>query len=439
MRAPAAGDRLMAQADKVREILAWLKRHGAVDRKGRASRADESNGAAEAGGAKISLKRLPGHVSIPGIPGVFMNRAGPLVALFVTLAVSLSARPAATQASAAQQAAPPPVQEPTKPSPPAPKPLVAMSPDGTRIVYEVTGSGPAVMLLHGGGQTRRSWNDAGYVDRLSKHFTVITVDLRGGGDSDKPDTLDAYALERVLADLLSVADAASAKRFHVWGFGHGASIARYLAARSDRVMSAVLVSATMGPTVTGIAKDAMVAMRERWQSLLDAKRTGTLDVKTLSPGDRAALEGGMAVNAIALGALVDYPPLEPSDINAPTLWVLGADDASAIENRKIYEPKLAGTKVTLKVLPSTGYSDSFFKIEPVFEVVEPFLGMKSLRMTSEVDFPKTENDPEVISRQSASDAEPSSCRPRFQPSTGTGQAVIAKPGRPGRHRRGGSC
>lgn len=301
------------------------------------------------------------------------GRRGRAAALACILALSASA--GAAQGTAQQQQTPPPAQEPPKPAPapPAPKPLVATSPDGTRIVYEVSGSGPAVMLLHGGGQTHRSWHDAGYVDRLSKTFTVITVDLRGSGESDKPETAEAYALDRVLADLLAVADAASAKRFHVWGFGHGASIARYLAARSDRVISAVLVGATMGPAVTGMAKDAIVAMRARWQALLEAKRAGTLDVKTMPQGDRAALDNGMAVSALALGALVDYPPLEPAEIKVPALWVLASDDTSAVENRKLYGDKLTGTKVTLKVLPSTTYADIFFKVEQTLEVVGPFL------------------------------------------------------------------
>src|SRR5690606_35870492 len=70
----------------------------------------------------------------------------------------------------------------------APKALMATSPDGTRIAYEVTGTGPALMLIHGGGQTRRSWNDMGYVDRLKDKFTVITLDRRGHGESGKPMT-----------------------------------------------------------------------------------------------------------------------------------------------------------------------------------------------------------------------------------------------------------
>ena len=227
-------------------------------------------------------------------------------------------------------------------------------------------------MVHGGGQTRRSWNQLGYVDRLAKKFTVITFDMRGFGESDKPLMPEAYALDKLLGDLIAVADAAKAQRFHVYGFGQGATIARYLAARSDRVISAVLVSTTMGPTVTGVFKDAVAGMRAKWKPIVDAHVAGKLDASKLSASDRAAWEGGMAVTVLSLSALMDYPALEPSDIKAPTLWAMGADD-SAIENAKAYEGKLAGTKVTLKVLSSINYSDSFVKMDQVLTEVEPFL------------------------------------------------------------------
>lgn len=255
----------------------------------------------------------------------------------------------------------------------AAKPLITKSPDGIKIVSDVTGAGTAVMLLHGGGQTRKSWSERGYVERLSRRFRVIAVDLRGSGESDKPATAAAYELDRVLADLLAVADAAGVKRFHVWGFGHGATIGRYLAARSDRVMSLVLAGADMGPALSGIVKDALTGMRAKWQPLLDAQKSGTLDVKALSPGDRSAWDGGIATSSLALWALLDYPPLEPADLRVPTLWVVGAADQTAMANVKEYEGKLGGTKVTLATLSGASYSDSFAKIDVVMEKVEPFL------------------------------------------------------------------
>ena len=85
------------------------------------------------------------------------------------------------------------------------------------------------------------------------------------------------------------------------------------------------------------------------------------------------LEGGTPLAALALGALVDYPALEPAEIKVPTLWLVGGTDTTAMENVKVYEGKLAGTNVTLKVLGSASYSDCFLKIDDVLPVVEPFL------------------------------------------------------------------
>ena len=89
----------------------------------------------------------------------------------------------------------------------------------------------------------------------------------------------------MLDDLLAVADAAKAPRFHLWGYGHGGAIGRYLAARSDRVISAVIVGTPMGPPVEGMVRDAILGMRAKWMPVIEAQAAGTLDRAKLSPGD----------------------------------------------------------------------------------------------------------------------------------------------------------
>lgn len=79
-------------------------------------------------------------------------------------------------------------------------PRFATSPDGARIAFDAEGAGPAIIPLHGGGQTRRGWREAGYVSAVSPEFTVISMDLRGSGESDKPETARDYAVSRLVED-----------------------------------------------------------------------------------------------------------------------------------------------------------------------------------------------------------------------------------------------
>ena len=71
--------------------------------------------------------------------------------------------------------------------------------DGTTIAWDRRGSGPAMMLVHGITDNRRSWDLM--VDDLATDHEVITVDLRGHGESA---TADDYSLLRMVADLAEV-------------------------------------------------------------------------------------------------------------------------------------------------------------------------------------------------------------------------------------------
>lgn len=206
------------------------------------------------------------------------------------------------------------------------------SPDGARIAYDVRGSGPAVVLLHGGGQTRQVWHRAGYVERLAKEFTVVTVDIRGNGDSDKPSAVEAYAFERINADILAVADAVKAPRFTLWGFSYGANVGRYLASRSDRVSAMVYIGIPFGAAVGGRFLDAVKQM----------------------PNTPAWIT-----------AMLSYPPVEPADMRCPTLWVVGSANAGAMESVGEYRTRLSGTRVTLEVIDGLNHPQELDAIDRV--------------------------------------------------------------------------
>src|SRR5216110_3837678 len=56
---------------------------------------------------------------------------------------------------------------------------------GTEINLIVGGSGPPLLLLHGYPQTHAMWHKV--APRLAQRFTVVCPDLRGYGDSEKPE------------------------------------------------------------------------------------------------------------------------------------------------------------------------------------------------------------------------------------------------------------
>ena len=69
--------------------------------------------------------------------------------------------------------------------------------NGIRIYYRMAGSGEPVVLLHGFPETSNAWRKV--MPALAGHYTVLAPDLRGFGDSDRPD--DGYDKRTVAEDV----------------------------------------------------------------------------------------------------------------------------------------------------------------------------------------------------------------------------------------------
>jgi len=93
------------------------------------------------------------------------------------------------------------------------------SADGTVLAYDRTGHGPPLIVSVGAFCTRHTF--AAPAD-LGRHFTVITYDRRGRGDSG--DTLP-FAPEREYEDLAAIAAVAGSEPRFVFGHSSGAAIA----------------------------------------------------------------------------------------------------------------------------------------------------------------------------------------------------------------------
>jgi 3-oxoadipate enol-lactonase len=122
---------------------------------------------------------------------------------------------------------------------PAPLPTEGRTTGG--IAYDVRGSGPTIVLIHGGVLDRRMW-DYG-VEMLPSRFRVVRYDLRGHGRS--ADVTGSYSS---IDDLAAVLDAVGAARAHLVGLSRGSQVALDFAlAHPDRVDRLVLA----GPFPSG--------------------------------------------------------------------------------------------------------------------------------------------------------------------------------------------
>jgi 3-oxoadipate enol-lactonase len=199
--------------------------------------------------------------------------------------------------------------------------------------HTVTGSGPAVVLVHAGVADGRMWDATR--DALADAWTVVVPDLRGFGESPEPPAdADDWSNSGDVLDLLDHLGIAEAA---LVGASFGGRVATEVAATApDRVTRLVLLA----PSAAGMHRgEALQAFADEEDALIEAgdvEAATELNVRTwLGPdADDAAraLVHDMQKRAfeVQLAADPDAEPqpvdADPARISAPTTVVVGGHD-----------------------------------------------------------------------------------------------------------------
>lgn len=197
--------------------------------------------------------------------------------------------------------------------------------DSTKLFADDSGDGPAVLLLHGFASSA-SINFQRLQPRLLReNFRVISVDLRGHGQSDKPHNKEAYGAEAFLRDCSAVLDWSGVQEVHAVGYSMGAYIGIKFALADARVRS--LVAAGVGMRILGEGDHQRIAhamLVEDPSSLIDDPWAKSFrDFADLAKADRLALA------AVQMGGLLKVSRDEVERLIKPVLVVAGADDLLA--------------------------------------------------------------------------------------------------------------
>jgi pimeloyl-ACP methyl ester carboxylesterase len=114
-----------------------------------------------------------------------------------------------------------------------------------RLHAVVGGDGPPLLLVHGWPETWYAWRLV--MPALARDFTVIAVDQRGLGLSDKPES--GYDTGTLAGDLVALMDALGHRRFAVVGHDTGFAISYALAADHPDRVARVALAEIPGPPI----------------------------------------------------------------------------------------------------------------------------------------------------------------------------------------------
>ena len=137
--------------------------------------------------------------------------------------------------------------------------------NGIRIRVATAGEGPPLLLLHGHPQTHLTWHKV--APRLAERFRVVLTDLRGYGDSAKPDggaDHVHYSKRAMARDQVAVMRALGHDRFALIGHDRGARVAHRLALDHPEAVDRIVLI-DIAPTATMYARtDMTFAQRYFW-------------------------------------------------------------------------------------------------------------------------------------------------------------------------------
>ncbi len=162
--------------------------------------------------------------------------------------------------------------------------------DGVKIYYEVVGTGHPLLLYHPFGYDQTYWSnpDENWVEALQNDFSLILMDARGHGASDKPHDPNEYQLSKQVSDVVAVLDDIELERTHFLGYSMGGVVGFGFACYApQRSYSVVIGGASAADDLTEEPHPCIPIYRQGAQAVI--RMTEERGNKPVSPSLRKIL------------------------------------------------------------------------------------------------------------------------------------------------------
>jgi pimeloyl-ACP methyl ester carboxylesterase len=222
------------------------------------------------------------------------------------------------------------------------------------IHHEQHGVGHPIVLVHGWGlDARRNWVDTGWVDALLPHRSVVLMDVRGHGQSDKPHAPGAYTYRAMTADVLQVMDELGIATADLLGYSMGSFIG--VALLGDEGGARRFTSMILGGI--GDETEESASLATRIAAALRAADPTTID-DPVGHAYRAFVDLDPTTDheALAVAALDMWPDGHPLELGGPDLReadlpiliVNGSDDRPYVDSaRQLVDALPRATEVVI--------------------------------------------------------------------------------------------
>lgn len=173
---------------------------------------------------------------------------------------------------------------------------------GVELNCRVGGQGPALLLLHGHPQTHVMWHKV--APRLAERFTLVAADLRGYGDSAKPDAgAEAYSKRTLARDNVALMRLLGHERFAVLAHDRGARVAHRLALDHPAAVERLMLL-DIAPTLAMYRQTDEAFARAYWHWFF-LIRPAPLPERLIEADPEGYLKGVMGTRS---AGLAPFPP-----------------------------------------------------------------------------------------------------------------------------------
>jgi pimeloyl-ACP methyl ester carboxylesterase len=223
----------------------------------------------------------------------------------------------------------------TKSAGPVFEPTGFVDSDNLKIYYESVGDGHPIILVHGWGSSlKHNWVDTGWVEALKARRLVVTLDVRGHGESDKPHDQAVYSYARMSRDVLRVMDHLGIAKADFLGYSMGSFMGVSLLGHARERFTSMILGGIGDETDQSLAVLPKIVA-----GLRAADSSRITDAVALGYRAYARSDQRNDLEALSLSALQMWPEGLPlklggpalAEVDIPILIVNGANDHPYID------------------------------------------------------------------------------------------------------------